>query len=199
MMMWLENFIQQISSIDFWVELFSYFRGFGPVAPILLAMIESFIPALPLMVIVTFNIGAYGAVLGFLYSWLGNVIGSTLVFLFFRVIVKKYLYHHLQKFKPTKKALEWVRNTNQSILFIISIFPFTPSSLVNVSFGLSDFSKKTFIITILCAKLFMMLFLTVFGNSIFLAFEQPLYLVLAILLLVVLLLLSKYFSNKHGL
>ncbi len=199
MLEWLSELLNQVSSVTFWVEIFSAFRGLGPIAPILLALIESIVPALPLMMIVTFNIGAYGAFWGFVFSWIGNVLGSILVFLFFRFVIKKLVLNWLIKYPPIDKGLQFVAKANQSILFLVAIFPFTPSSILNVCFGLSDFDKKTYIITIASAKMFMIFFLTLFGNSFMMAFENPIYFVVSIALLGLLMWISRYFSKKSGL
>ncbi|MFI3212183.1 MAG: VTT domain-containing protein [Eubacteriales bacterium] len=191
--------INEFISIDFWISIFSTYRGLGPVIPVLFAMIESFIPALPLIVIVTFNIGAYGALLGFIYSWIGSTLGSILVFLFFRNIIKKSLLHWVLERKTIAKGLAWVNRSNQTVLFLIAIFPFTPSSLLNICFGLSDFNSKVYMITISCAKLFMIFFLTLFGNSFFAAFENPAYFILCVIIILLLAWLSRYFSKKSGL
>ncbi len=199
MITWFENLLEQLGSVTFWVELFSSFRALGPLAPILLAFVESLVPVLPLMVIVTFNIGAHGPILGFIYSWVGNFLGSIVVFLFFRYVVKRFLYHRIMKHEAVKRGFEFVAKANQTLLFMVAIFPFTPSSLLNICFGLSDFSQKTYMITIGCAKLFMIFFLTLFGNSFMMAFENPVHLFFSGIVLVLLMLLSRYFSNKSGL
>ena len=56
------------------------YKAFGPLLGIGLPMIEALIPALPLIVFVLANAVAFGFWLGFLYSWLGSVMGALLVF-----------------------------------------------------------------------------------------------------------------------
>ena len=87
----LRFWLERIMTVEFWVEALSAFKDLGPLAPICLAFVESLIPALPLVAIVTINISAHGAILGFLYSWVGTTLGSLIVFLFFRRIVKRKL------------------------------------------------------------------------------------------------------------
>jgi len=65
----LRFWLERIMTVEFWVEALSAFKDLGPLAPICLALVESLIPALPLVAIVTINISAHGAILGFLYSW----------------------------------------------------------------------------------------------------------------------------------
>ena len=48
--------IHQLGTLEFWETLLDSFEGLGPVAPILLAMVESIFPPLPLIAIVALNL-----------------------------------------------------------------------------------------------------------------------------------------------
>ena len=76
--------METLFEIETWINLFNQYQELGILIPFLLAMMESFIPALPLIAIVTINISAHGFLIGFSTSFLGNIIGSLLVFTFFR-------------------------------------------------------------------------------------------------------------------
>ncbi len=195
----LEEWCILFTSVEFWIGILEAFKDFGPAAPILLACVESFFPFLPLVAIVTFNITAYGSVLGFLYSWTGTSIGCTLVFLFFRKIVKVHLQTWLHANKYFDKALKWVSQVNEKTLFAVAMMPFTPSVFVNLAFGLSDFEIKRFLTVLIAAKSVMMLLLLGFGSSVAASVENPEYLALAAVILIVLWLASKSVSRKNGL
>ena len=72
--------LHQLGTLEFWEALLEGFEGLGPLVPILLAMVESIFPPLPLIAIVALNIAAHGGFLGFVYSWLGVAAGGTVVF-----------------------------------------------------------------------------------------------------------------------
>ena len=186
-------------TLEFWVNALSAFKDLGPAPPILLALVESLIPALPLVAIVTINVGAHGALLGFLYSWVGTTLGSVIVFLFFRRVVKKRLMNWFNKRVMIQKALNWVAGRNTAVLFILVCMPFTPSAFINIAFGLSDFDEVKFIRTLALAKLVMITSLSLFGKTVSVSFDRPVFLILAVALLVALILLSAYFKKKHGL
>ena len=160
---------------------------------------ESLIPALPLVAIVTINISAHGVILGFLYSWVGTTLGSLIVFLFFRRIVKRKLMPWFSRKASIQKALDWVADRNAAVLFILVSLPFTPSSFINIAFGLSDFDEQKFIKTLIAAKLIMMLGLSLFGKTLSISFTRPVYLILAVAILAALYLISVHFRKKHGL
>ena len=193
------EFIQLIGTVEFWENLFHSFRILGPLAPILLAMVEAFIPALPLIAIVTLNVAAHGGILGFLYSWIGSVLGSAIFFLFCRRIVKRLVMRIANKHPKIMKAREWVGRVNRKALFVIITMPFTPSSFVNFAIGVSDFDEKTYIKIMASAKIVMLILLSLFGQSVVQALENPAFIALAVILVVVLYLVSKYISKRHNL
>lgn len=191
--------INLITTVEFWETCLNSFKILGPLAPILLAAMESLIPALPLIAIVTLNVTAHGVVLGFLYSWIGASIGSTIVFLFFRRIVKKLFLKLVDRHEKVKKARDWVNRVNPRALFCIAILPFTPSSFLNFAFGISDFDEKKYLITMVCAKAIMITLLALFGQSFVQAFENPIFIVIAVVLILALYLVSKKVSKDHDL
>jgi len=191
--------IKIVGTVEFWEELFHSFRILGPLAPILLAMVEAFIPALPLIAIVTLNVAAHGGILGFVYSWLGSVGGSILFYLLCRKLFKGFILKIAGKHPSVMKARNWVNRINKKALFVIITMPFTPSCFVNFAMGVSDFDSKTYIKIMATAKLVMLCLLAVFGQSVVQAFENPVFIAVAIILVIVLYLASKYISKKHDL
>ena len=70
--------LRQLGTLEFWETLLDSFGNLGPIAPIMLAMVESFFPPLPLIAIVALNVAAHGGILGFLLGrcgagWLHHV------------------------------------------------------------------------------------------------------------------------------
>ena len=74
----LMGWVHQLGTLEYWEALLAGFEGLGPLVPILLAMVESFFPPLPLIAIVALNVAAHGGLLGFLYSWAGVALGVFL-------------------------------------------------------------------------------------------------------------------------
>ena len=84
------SFVHQLGTLEFWQTLLDSFGDLGPLAPIFLAMVESFFPPLPLIAIVALNVAAHGGLFGFVYSWVGVMLGGTLMFLFWRRVLKQF-------------------------------------------------------------------------------------------------------------
>ena len=193
----MQAFIKQLTDYSFWIELLNNYRLIGPLAPILLAYIESLIPALPLIVIVSFNVGAHGPIWGFLFSWIGSYLGSVSVFLFFRHIVKKKIDAYTNKKPQIKRLSEFVSTKGYGILFLLTCLPFTPSSLINIVYGLSNVDSKFFIGTISISKIIMIGYLAFVGYSVRQVFENPLWLISAILTMILLYFISKQISKRY--
>lgn len=195
---WFQPYMQYFSA-EFWLSVAEAFKGLGPLAPIFLAFIESVIPALPLLVIITFNTSVYGPILGFIYSWVGTTLGAIIMFSFYRFIFRRFLLKWFGHLPKVQKAIAWVSKQPASTLFIITAIPFTPSSAINLAYGLSDYGKRSFIKTTIMAKLIMVLSMTLFGTTFKKAFENPLYIIVAIALLALLIYIANIIKKRNHL
>ena len=146
------SFVHQLGTLEFWQTLLDSFGDLGPLAPIFLAMVESFFPPLPLIAIVALNVAAHGGLFGFVYSWVGVMLGGTLMFLFWRRVLKQFFWKFASRSQKLEKAEQWVSRFDVSSLFMLSVLPFTPSSFMHFAFGISDFDEKRYLITMLLAR-----------------------------------------------
>ena len=192
---WYELF----TSLEFWENLLDSFQALGPLVPIALAALESLIPALPLVAIVTLNVAGHGALLGFLFSWIGTCLGCTFTFWFFRRVFKKLFVRWADRSEKVRKARDWVNGFDPTALFLIVILPFTPSSFVNFAFGISDFDAKKYLRTLYGAKLIMIALLALFGQSCVEALENPWFIVLSVALIAGLYYISLRVRKRNGL
>ncbi len=193
------SWVYQLGQLDFWEGLLAGFEGLGPVAPILLAMVESFFPPLPLVAIVALNVAAHGGLLGFLYSWLGVAAGGTLMFLFWRRVVKRFFWRFASRSARLQRAQQWVNRFDTASLFMLAILPFTPTAFMHLAFGISDMSTKHYLCTVLLGKGVMVAMMAVFGQSLVSSLKNPVYLLLAIVLWGGMYWVSKWFCKKHDL
>ena len=193
------SWVYQLGQLDFWEGLLAGFEGLGPVAPILLAMVESFFPPLPLVAIVALNVAAHGGLLGFLYSWLGVAAGGALMFLFWRRVVKRFFWRFASRSARLQRAQQWVNRFDTASLFMLAILPFTPTAFMHLAFGISDMSTKHYLCTVLLGKGVMVAMMAVFGQSLVSSLKNPVYLLLAIALWGGMYWVSKWFCKKHDL
>ena len=193
------EFLHQLGTLDFWRTLLDGFGDLGPLAPIALAMVESFFPPLPLIAIVALNVAAHGGFLGFAYSWIGVLLGGTLMFLFWRRVVKRFFWKVASRSEKLEKAQRWVSRLDVASLFMLSVLPFAPSSFMHFAFGISDFDEKRYLITMLLGKGAMVAMMALFGQSLVSSMKNPVYLVLAVVIWGAMYWGSKRFCKKHDL
>ena len=193
MMTWLH----QLGTLEFWETLLDSFGGLGPLAPITLAMVESFFPPLPLVAIVALNVAAHGGLFGFLYSGVG--LGINIMFLLWRRVVKRYFWKIASRSSKLERAQQWVNRFDTSSLFMLTLLPFTPSSFMHLAFGISDFDEKRYLITMLLGKGVMMAMMAIFGQSLVSSMRNPVYLILAVVLWGGMYFVSKKFCKRHNL
>ena len=191
--------LHQLGTLEFWEALLEGFEGLGPLVPILLAMVESIFPPLPLIAIVALNVAAHGGLFGFVYSWVGVMLGGTLMFLFWRRVLKQFFWKFASRSQKLEKAEQWVSRFDVSSLFMLSVLPFTPSSFMHFAFGISDFDEKRYLITMLLGKGVMVAMMALFGQSLVRSMKNPVYLVLAVVIWGVMYWGSKRFCKKHDL
>lgn len=191
------EFLHQLGTLEFWKTLLDGFGDLGPLAPITLAMVESFFPPLPLIAIVALNVAAHGGFLGFAYSWIGVLLGGTLMFLLWRRVVKRFFWKVASRSEKLEKAQRWVSRLDVASLFMLSVLPFTPTSFMHFAFGISDFDEKRYLITMLLGKGVMVAMMALFGQSLVSALKNPVYLILAVVLWGGMYWASKQFCKKH--
>ena len=193
------SFVHQLGTLEFWQTLLDSFGDLGPLAPIFLAMVESFFPPLPLIAIVALNVAAHGGLFGFVYSSVGVMLGGTLLFLFWRRVLKQFFWKFASRSQKLEKAEQWVSRFDVSSLFMLSVLPFTPSSFMHFAFGISDFDEKRYLITMLLGKGVMVAMMALFGQSLVSSMKNPVYLVLAVVIWGAMYWGSKRFCKKHDL
>lgn len=165
---------QQYFTEDNILKLLEQYRDLGFLPGILLPMLESFIPILPLFLFVAGNAAAYGFWLGFIYSWIGVCLGSAIVFLLVRRYGQKRFLNFLNRHTNTTRMLNWVERHGFGMLFLIYCFPFTPSALVNVVGGLSRINVKTFLLALTLGKLVMIAIVSFIGYDFVDVLKSPL-------------------------
>ena len=190
----MKTFFRTIVDFNFWLEVFAYLRELGPIAPIFLAFMESVLPFLPLIGVVTVNVGAYGVLWGLLFSWIGACLGALAMFSLYRNLVKDWFNrfserHPKFRFTRTRRIVE---NMNGWTLFILAVLPFTPIAIVNFAFAVSDYSAKKYLGILCAAKFVMISIMVMISGSMFIGLKYPVFLIVSATLLIASVVLSKW-------
>ncbi|MDD6942336.1 MAG: VTT domain-containing protein [Bacilli bacterium] len=133
----------------------------------LLIMIESFIPVLPLSVFIALNTHTFGLLPGIVMSWVSTCIGCYISYLIFYYVSNNIIYKYLSKKTRNKidKAVDKFQNISLANLTVIITLPFTPAFLINILAGVSGMSKKKYIVAVVIGKIFMVSFWGYIGKS----------------------------------
>ena len=192
--------MKNIELIDYSEFFIKYIEMWGPAAGILFPTLEAFFPILPLVGFVIINVAAFGFFFGYLYSWIGNCLGSFLLFLFLRKVGGKKLITKISSSKYCA-ILDKIKKKELNILFLLYCFPFAPSFLLSGSAALTNMCTKEFIAVLLPSKLVMLLSLAFIGENVSSFFENPSKSIFFIVFILLANLLGKYlfetYERKH--
>lgn len=119
----------------------------------IIMVIQNSFTIIPLILVITINITLFGIVYGFLWSWLTSIIAAVLVFISVRYLFKDRL---LNRFRS--ENLTNIEKRGFAYVFHARIFPFVPTSLINILAGVTAIRFKHF------------LFGTMVGNFLFFIF-----------------------------
>lgn len=106
---------------------------------LVLMVIQNTFTVIPLILIITLNFTLFGFVNGFIWGWISSIIAASLIFNCVRYIFQDRL---VKRFKP--ELIRAVAENGFSYVFKARIFPFVPTSLVNILGGLSSIQFKDF-------------------------------------------------------
>lgn len=135
--------------------LLTKIKSFGLLAPlcfILIQIVQVVLPVVPGGASCLVGVMAFGAVGGFIYNYVGLVLGSICSFLLSRKFGMSII-NKLFKEKDIKKALEKINNSKYDLIFfLIILLPGLPDDLFCYISGITKMSLKKFTLIILICK-----------------------------------------------
>lgn len=181
---------------DFALQLLDQYEGLGPLPGLILPFIEAFLPFLPLIVFVLANAAAYGLLEGFLVSWLGASIGAITVFFIVRKLSNKKWIRKVRHKKQVRVVTSWVERRGFGPIFLLLVFPFSPSAVINVVAGLSKVDMKQFALAVLLGKSVMIFSISYVGSSIMEFAENPIKTIVVIIVVILFWMLGKLVEQR---
>ena len=170
--------------------------GLGPLPGILVPLAESFLPFLPLILIIAANVNIYGFGFGILFSWIGVITGTICLFLICRHFGGKFGLKIQNRYPKVKRFFNWIENKSFTPLFLLFCFPFTPSVIITMVSGLSRVPFHTFFVAILFGKSIMIVSIALISFDIANLFTHPWRIVASIIGIVVLWLGGKTLERR---
>ncbi|AKG36665.1 TVP38/TMEM64 family protein [Paenibacillus durus] len=146
-------------------DMLERYRSLGPFPGIALTFMKSFVPPLPTLLIVGLNAAVYGLWLGFLYSWAGLVAGCLATFLIIRKIASQRFLRKWAQRPKVARAMEWVRRSGFSFVFLLSLFPVGPFVIINMAAGLAGMRLRSYLLALAAGKAVMVFAVSNIGND----------------------------------
>ncbi|MCR2804218.1 TVP38/TMEM64 family protein [Paenibacillus soyae] len=168
---WITNLKEMdVDSIQRTLESYSQF---GPLPGLLLPFVESFLPFLPLILIIAANANIYGLGFGFLFSWIGVTAGAICVFLICRSLGRNFKTRLMRRFPKSERFFNWIERKGFTPLFLLACFPFTPSVVITVVSGLSKVPFHTFLLATVLGKAVMIFVIALISFDIGNLVDEP--------------------------
>lgn len=170
-------------------------RLIASVVSFTIVILETFLPILPLVAIVGANAFVLGLWLGFFMSWIGSVIGSTMLFMLTRQFSHTKIFKKIlgRKFY---KANRWIQRQGFNTIFIAYLCPFIPDFLVTVASGISDMKIVNFLPGMILGKFIMFILISYVGNDIYNFFASPIKVLILTLLVISFWILGNKINKK---
>lgn len=164
--------------------------NFGFISGFLLIILESMIPVLPLAVFIALNIMTFGALFGFILSWIATITGCMISFFLSRKLKNKFenKYTNNENIKKIKKNINKISYSN---LVIILALPFTPAFAINIAAGLTNIDYKKYFSALVIGKLPMVYFWGFIGKGLLESITDP-YTIAQIITMMII----AYFASK---
>ena len=164
----------------------------GPVLACFLIFIESIIPVLPLFVFITVIFLKYGAIFGFILSWLFTVLGCMSSYFLVKYLANKFFKLDGPKLK---KIISTIKKVTFPELVTIIAIPFTPAFLINIAAGMAKMPTKKFVLAIMIGKISLVLFWGFIGTSLVDSLKNPI-IMLKIVIIVLIAYIISFLVNK---
>lgn len=179
-------------------NIIEFIMKFGPLAGVILIILESILPILPLCVFIALNNIIFGGTWGFFISWISTIIGCLLAFYLVRSGFSNKLYIKSHDNPKLKKIMKFITNVKFVELTLIVALPFTPAFLVNIAAGLSKMKKRKFIPAILIGKLSIVYFWGYIGTSFIKSIQNPIILIRLGIIMLIVYLISFFIGKKFN-
>jgi len=157
---WLNGHFDSVETLRVYVESFGVW---APLVLTLIQLLQVILPVLPVLLGYVVGSVLFGTIGGFLVNYIGISIGSLIAF----SLARRFCIRLVSKMVSMEKYEKFIQRINQSksytiFLLLAILLPFVPDDFLCYFSGLVDMSPKKFIIIILTAKPWCILFYSFF-------------------------------------
>ena len=157
----------------------------GPFVGMLICLVESLVPILPLALFIALNIKTFGIVVGFTISY----VGSILTYFLSKKLTNEFI----------ESKLEIVKKINFTNFTMLASLPFTPAFLFNIISGITKMKFKKYLTMIFISKFCIVVFWGFVGYSFTALLRDAKMLALLLVFLLAVYILCKSLEKKFKL
>jgi len=156
-------------------EIFAWLKSYPALtvlASLILNVLLSLAGFLPSVLLTGINTQVFGLFWGGVISWLGELLGALVSFLFYRYVLGEEAKKLQQKY-PSRDFLQKIDSGNGFRLILTArILPLVPSGLVNLVGALSSLSLSVFLLATALGKIPSLVLETFIGHDLFMWQEK---------------------------
>ncbi|RKD24127.1 hypothetical protein BEP19_06885 [Ammoniphilus oxalaticus] len=130
-------------------DIADYVKTFGSASIIITTvfiMIQTFFPYIPFIALAGVSVLLFGLWGGFLVSWLATCSGATLTFLTSRYLAREWAERKVLHLAWFKRFNDLASTDGFLTIFLARISSVIPSSVINLTAGISQISRRNFIL-----------------------------------------------------
>jgi uncharacterized membrane protein YdjX (TVP38/TMEM64 family) len=154
---------------------------------LIIMVIQNSFTLIPLILVITLNYTLFGFVNGFIWSWVTSIIAAAIMF-----VGSRYYFQNWVVKKTDPKLLAKMEDNGLLFVFQARIFPFVPTSLINILGGVSSIKFKDFIIGTITGNFIFFFLLSLIPAGLMSGKTNDLILIIITLVLLAFVLLFRY-------
>ncbi len=166
--------------IDSVTSVFKDNISYALIVSLFIMIIQNSFTVIPLILVITLNFYSFGFFYGFLWSWLSSVIAAMIIFLAIRFWFQDFVH---SKVKNHQDMLDKIENKGMRYVIYGRVFPFFPTSILNIIAGVSNISLRPFTIGTAIGNFFYFFVLALIPYGVFSTNINPLALIIIVLLI----------------
>ncbi|MDZ7798251.1 MAG: TVP38/TMEM64 family protein [Patescibacteria group bacterium] len=162
-------------------DFVSQFGIFAPLAFIVLQILQVVVTPLSHYTVSIAGGFIFGTWQGFIYNWIGRVIGTAIAFYLARIFGRKIIKHLVKK--ETIQKYDYIFEKGKLLLFLAYFLPLFPDDELSYLAGLSAISPRIFLPLMAIGHISGSLSLAYIGNGIQ-SFKEPMFIILSLITLI---------------
>ncbi len=133
-----------------------YIKRFGSIAYIItfiFIMLQAIFPYVPFIVLAGVCVLLFGFKVGFLLCWLATSVGAVLAFFIARYLARDWAEHKVRHIPFVQKFNRYASKNGFLTILLSRLSAIVPSSIINLTAGISRIDHKSFIIATFAGNL----------------------------------------------